>query len=185
MKGYRREPLTQDDANRLAQACTAHDERLVVWTLLDCGLRVGELAGLSKENIDWQGHRLIVYGKGGPHGKRSKRRVVPMSARVYALIEHHFAIYEHVGPRLSAGPISAAALTKWIQRLVKAVANRAHVSRPVTPHVLRHTFAVTALQRGLSLAAIQRILGHDHLSTTAIYLNLSPEEAIREYREKW
>lgn len=174
MKLYRREPLTQDEADRLARACQSHEERLVAWTLLDCGLRVGELAGLKKDRIDWQVHRLIIYGKGGPHGKRSKRRVVPMSPRVRALVEHHFALHETAGLG-----------TRTMQRLIKTVANRAGISRPVTPHVLRHTFAVTALQRGLSLAAIQKLLGHDHLSTTEIYLNLSPEEAIREYTEKF
>ena len=52
----------------------------------------------------------------------------------------------------------------------------------MTPHVLRHTFAVTAVQKGISLPALQRLLGHDHLATTEIYLNLSPEEVVREFR---
>jgi integrase/recombinase XerD len=71
-----------------------------------------------------------------------------------------------------------------IQVLVKRVANRAHISRPVTPHVLRHTFAVMAVQKGISLPALQRLLGHDRLTTTEIYLNLSPEDVVREFRDK-
>ncbi len=59
---YKREPLTPDEANRLASACETHQERLIVWTLLDTGLRVSELAGLTKEHIDWQNHRLMIYG---------------------------------------------------------------------------------------------------------------------------
>ena len=55
----------------------------------------------------------------------------------------------------------------------------------MSPHVLRHTFAVTAVQRNISLPSLQRLLGHDHLGTTQIYLNLSPEEVIREFNEKW
>ncbi len=62
-------------------------------------------------------------------------------------------------------------------------ANRAHISRPVTSHVSRHTFAVTVVQRNFSLPSLQRLLGHDHLGTTQIYLNLSPEEVIREFIE--
>ena len=68
---YKREPLTQDEANRLANACQTHTEKLVVWTLLDTGLRVAELATLTKDNLDWQHHRLMIYGKGGPYGKLS------------------------------------------------------------------------------------------------------------------
>jgi integrase/recombinase XerD len=65
------------------------------------------------------------------------------------------------------------------------VANRAAISRPVSPHVLRHTFSVTAIQKGISLPALQRMLGHDHLATTEIYLNFSPEEVLREFHDKW
>jgi integrase/recombinase XerD len=54
----------------------------------------------------------------------------------------------------------------------------------VTPHVLRHTVAVTAVQKGISRLALQRLLGHDRLTTTEVYLNLSPEEVVREFREQ-
>ena len=50
---------------------------------------------------------------------------------------------------------------------------------------MRHTIAVTALQRNISLPSLQRFLRHDHLGTTLIYLNHSPEEVIREFNEKW
>ena len=171
---YKREPLTQDEANRLANASQTHEEKLVVWTLLDTGLRVSELGKLTKANLDWQAHRLMVYGKGGPYGSSSKHRVIPLTPRIQPLIEGHFALHETFGMS-----------PRTIQRLIKRVANRAHIGRPVTPHVLRHTFSVTAIQKGISLPALQRLLGHDHLTTTEIYLNLSPEEVLREFREKW
>jgi integrase/recombinase XerD len=171
---FKREPLTQDEATRLANACQSHTEKLVIWTLLDTGLRVSELAKLKKENIDWQGHRLMVYGKGGPYGSQTKRRVIPLSSRVQPLLEGHFALHDTLG-----------LAPRTIQVLVKRIANRAHVSRIISPHVLRHTFAVTAIQKGISLPALQRLLGHDRLTTTEIYLNLSPEDVIREFREKW
>ena len=47
------------------------------------------------------------------------------------------------------------------------------------------TITVAAVQKGISLPALQRLLGHDRLTTTEIYLNLSPEEVVREFREKW
>jgi integrase/recombinase XerD len=65
------------------------------------------------------------------------------------------------------------------------VLNRARIARPVTSPVLRHIFAVTAIQKGISLPALQRLLGHDRLTTTEIYLNISPKEVVREFREKW
>jgi integrase/recombinase XerD len=73
---------------------------------------------------------------------------------------------------------------RTLQRIVKQVATRAGISKTVTPHVLRHTFAVFSLQAGLSLASLIKILGHDRLETTQIYLNLSGEDAVRECLEK-
>ena len=108
---YKREPLTADEATRLANACHTHEEKLVVWTLLDTGLRVSELANLKRANLDWQTHRLMIYGKGGPYGSKSKRRVIPLPARIQPLIEGYFALQEVVG-------FSA----RTIQRMLKRVA---------------------------------------------------------------
>src|SRR4029450_3715375 len=94
---YKREPLTPDEANRLSNACQTHEEKLVVWTLLDTGLRVSELGGLRKDHLDWQNHRLMIYGKGGPYGARSKRRLIPLSPRPQVLIAHHFALPDTIG----------------------------------------------------------------------------------------
>jgi integrase/recombinase XerD len=116
----------------------------------------------------------MIYGKGGPYGSRTKRRIIPLSDRIQPLIEGHFALNDTIGMT-----------TRTIQNIVKDVANRARISRPVSPHVLRHTFAVTAVQKGISLPSLQRLLGHDRLTTTEIYLNLSPEEVVREFRQKW
>ena len=79
---YVREPLTADESDRLSNACETPTERLVVWTLLDTGLRVSELWGLTSKNVLWQQRQLRIKGKGGPYGKKTKIRVVPMSNRV-------------------------------------------------------------------------------------------------------
>jgi integrase/recombinase XerD len=174
MRQYKREPLSDDEVNRLTNACESFQEKLIVFTLLDTGLRVSELAGLRKENILWQERRLSIHGKGGPYGKLSKRRVLPMTERVRLLIEHHYTMEDSFG------------ITKrQIERIVKRLAQRAAIVKPVSPHVLRHTFAVNCIKRGISTRALQTFLGHDRLATTEIYMNLSPEDAIREFREKW
>ena len=97
-----------------------------------------------------------------------------MTDRVRRLVEYHFAEHDVVG---TSG--------RTIERVVKKVANRAGISKPVSPHVLRHTFSVNCIKRGVSTRALQTLLGHDWLTTTEIYLNLSPEDAIREFLDKW
>lgn len=169
-----REPLQAEEADKLSQACETMQEKLIIWTLLDTGLRVSELCSLTPQHIEWQQKALRITGKGGPHGKKSKKRVVPMSRRVQTLLEHYFAINDHwpVGIRQA-------------QKIVKQVANKAKLSHKVTPHILRHTFATLALQKNISIAAVQKILGHDRLMTTAIYLNFTDTHVCDEFLAKW
>jgi len=116
---------------------------------------------------------VVVWGKGGRYGCRGKRRIVLLTERARRLLEVHFIPSERMGVAVRAA-----------QRIVKRMADRAMITRPVSPHVLRHTFAVNCVQCGVSTASLKKILGHDRLETTEIYLNLSPEQAIREFREK-
>ena len=99
---------------------------------------------------------------------------MPLSKRLQALLEPYFAIHDNwfVGARR-------------VQKIVKEIANRARLTQKVTPHILRHTFATLALQKGISLAAVQKILGHDRLTTTAIYLNFTDAHVVEEFEKKW
>ena len=171
---YKREPLDDAEIDQLVNACQGFREKLIIWTLLDTGLRVSELAGLTKGDIQWQEKRLKIRGKGGIFGKKTKLRVLPMTDRVRPLIEHHYAMEDTFWMG-----------TRQVERIVKAVADRAGISKPVSPHVLRHSFSVTCLKRGVGLRTLQALLGHDHIQTTEIYMNLSPEDAIREFQTKW
>lgn len=171
---YKREPLNDDEVNQLTNACEIFRDKFVVWTLLDTGLRLSEFADLTKQNIQWQERRLVIYGKGGIYGKKSKRRVIPITDRVRRLFEYHFAENNTMGMS-----------KRTVDRVLKRVANRAGIGKPVSPHVLRHTFSVNCIKKGISTRALQSLLGHDRLTTTEIYLNLSPEDVIREFRDKW
>ncbi len=171
---YKKDPLSVEETDRLVNAAESFPEKLMVFTLLDTGLRVAEFAGLTKDSILWQERRIVVFGKGGIYGKKSKRRVVPMTVRVRRVLEHRFALENDMGMS-----------KRTVQRIVKRVANRAGISKPVSPHVLRHTFGVTCVRKGMSPVSIQRMLGHDRIETTMIYLNLLPEDVMRDFEEKW
>jgi len=171
---YKREPLSNEEIDRMVNAAGRFDGKLVVTTLLDTGLRVSELAGLTREGIQWQDRRLVIYGKRARESKQQKRRVIPMTPRVRTLLEHHFAVENELGMS-----------TRTIQRIVKRVATRTGIRKHVTPHVLRHTFSVLCIKRGISTRTLMQLLGHERLSTTELYLNLSPEDAIREFETKW
>ena len=74
---YVREPLRAEEADALSQACETSEEKLIIWTLLDTGLRVSELCSLTPQHILWQQKAFRIEGKGGLYGKQSKKRVVP------------------------------------------------------------------------------------------------------------
>jgi integrase/recombinase XerD len=177
---HKREPLTKDESNRLMRSCKVEKERLVIWTLLDTGLRVNEFCGLTPSMIDWQKHMMLIMGKNTSivptkfgEVKEKKARLVPLTARVQGLLELFFRFNDKIG-----------FTTRTAQNVVTRVANRAMLSRKCSPHILRHTFAVDTLQAGVSLPALQRILGHEDLETTAIYLNLGNESANTEFINK-
>lgn len=181
---YVREPLQTQEVDDLANACETTLEKLVIWPLLDCGLRVSELCSLTPQHIQWQQRSLRIKGKGGLYGKggkvtaktkgQKKTRVVPMSPRVRAIFEPYFAIHNTFPVRV-----------RQAQNIVKQVANRARITSAISPHVLRHTFSCTFLQKGGSLASLKKILGHDRLTTTEIYLNVTDEHIVQEYEQKW
>ena len=75
---YKREPLSIEEADRLLNAAEAVEQKLCIWGLLETGLRVSELAGVTREQVQWQQRAIRIRGKGGPYGKRSKFRVVPL-----------------------------------------------------------------------------------------------------------
>ena len=139
--------LQADEADRLCQACESLEEKLIVWTLLDTGMRVSELCNLKAEQILPQKKAIRISST------KSEERDVPMSKRVQTLLKHYFAINNHwpVGPRQT-------------QKIVKQVANKAKLSQTVTPHVLRYTFETIALQKGISPATVKEILGTNRLS---------------------
>lgn len=176
---YKREPLTSFEKQQLENACKTQKEKLVIWTLLDTGLRVEEFCSIQQKDVDWSNHRILVDGKNtkGANEKgeyKRKLRSVPIPPRIQKTFEQWIA---------DNGGINIAVRTA--QSIVKKVGHRVSLGK-VSPHVLRHTFAVVWLKdKGGSLPALSQLLGHEDLETTKIYLNMSNAEAIREYEEKW
>ncbi len=174
MYQYKRTPLDEEEQDKLVNACQNHREKLVIYTLLDTGIRVSELANLKKENIKWQQGIIEVYGKGGIYGKQSKRRTIALSPKVKKILEIQFSMDDKI--KFSS---------RTIQRITEKVAERAGITKKVTPHVLRHTFSINAIRKGVNLRALQEALGHDHISTTEIYLNYSGKNVVEDFKKMW
>ena len=165
---YKREPLEIDEMDAMRKSCKTFEEELIINVLLDTGMRVSELANLNDENVSWQRGCITLIGKG------SKRRVIPMSQKARFFLSHCFSKQPNI-------PLAM----RTIQKYVKVVAERARIRKPVSPHVLRHTFAVTYLHKGGNIRALQSILGHSSLITTDMYLNYSGARVIEDFNKIW
>jgi len=147
----------------------------VLEMLYATGLRVSELAGLDLDDVDHDARSVRVLGKG------NKERIVPYGAPAAR------ALRAYLGGRSRAtGPMflnrrGGRLTVRSIHTIVRRAARAAGVSRRVSPHTLRHTFATHLLDRGADLRAIQELLGHSRLSTTQRYTHVSTAQLVKTY----
>jgi integrase/recombinase XerD len=181
-RGWKRLPryLSGEEVDRLLghpDRATSRGARdaLLLALLYDCGLRVSELAGLRLDQVDLEAWLLRVRGKGG------KERFVPFGelAReaIVAYLEGPRGGTRRAAgnPHLFPGPRGGHLTRQRAWQIVKLHLAGAGVSRAVSPHTLRHSFATHLLDNGADLRAVQLLLGHADISTTQIYTHLSQE----------
>jgi integrase/recombinase XerC len=170
-------------------------ERVIFELLYGCGIRNSELVGLDMDAIHWRDDAIRVFGKG------KKERLVPLgdaaAEAVRAYLPQRQTKLEgaglgklvHAGPllirvRVGVGAKGAARLTtRSVGRIVKSIALSRGLAADVHPHTLRHAFGTHMLEEGADLRAIQEMLGHERLSTTQRYTQLTVGQVQRVYDE--
>lgn len=163
-------------------------DRAILCLLMDTGLRVGEAAALDISDIDIKQRLLLVRA-----GKGDKDRRVPFTeGTAKALLRYWLAkpVYSGTAVFLSAkgghtdavrGRMSVTGIEQMLQRLCKA-AGVAHIN----PHSIRHAFACKAIDDGIRLEVIQKLMGHHDAGFTAkVYAHLSTKAIEKEYNEHW
>lgn len=160
--------LTQEEVRALVKGAKDVRDRAIIQTLY-CGLRVSEVAGLERNDLDFSGMKLQVR-----HGKGDKARVVRMSKQLAELVRKYLGKRGDTLPYLFVTRDGKRQLgVRAIQRMVKNTAARAGIQKPVSCHKLRHSFATHLLESGVDIRYIQALLGHADLSTTQIYTQVS------------
>ncbi|WP_455999672.1 site-specific tyrosine recombinase XerD [Phascolarctobacterium succinatutens] len=160
-------------------------DKTMLELLYATGMRVSELVNVPVKNVDMKMQYVIVMGKG------SKERMLPLGRTALHYLEHYLTV---VRPQLLHGkPDKAAELfvTGWggpmtrerFYEIIVAYGKSAGISKRVTPHMLRHSFATHLLNNGTDLRIVQELLGHADISTTQIYTHLDVER-LREVYDK-
>ncbi len=161
--------LTKEEVKKLIEAASTEKSRLMLMLLYSSGLRVSECCSLMFNDIEMdQKIGWVRNGKGG------KDRLFILSDLLVDGLRRFAAAKsgEHLFSNKSGRQLSA----RNIQKIVSNTARRAGISKGVTPHTLRHSFATHLLESGESIRKIQELLGHSNLQTTQIYTKVSTDE---------
>jgi site-specific recombinase XerD len=152
-------------------------DRAILEILYGCGLRVQELAGLRKRDMDLVGETARVFGKG------ARERIVPMGRHAVQAIRTYLGLREDLCGEdiLFVGRDGKGLSARGVQRLLKPLLRHAGLSMTLTPHKLRHSFATHLLDRGADLRSVQQMLGHRRLGTTQIYTHVTAERMKKAY----
>jgi len=160
--------LSEEEMTRFFQAVTHPRDRVILLTIYAAGLRVSEVLHLKPDDID--SDRMLIHVR---QGKGKKDRMVMLSP---TLLEELRLYVRWARPHhwLFPGSDPTRPLhTRTLQRRCQLTGKRAGITKRVTPHTLRHSFATHLLDAGTDLRVIQTLLGHRKLMTTAIYTHVS------------
>ena len=171
-----REALNSREVEKMRIACGADiRDNLVLELFLATGCRVSEIVGMRVEEIDLDNGCVKVLGKG------QKERVVFLSDRALEYLDRYLD-GRRSGPVILSVRAPHQGLHKnALENIVRAIARRAGITKRVFPHLLRHTFATRALNKGMPLPTLCDILGHASTETTRIYAKNSAGKLKYEY----
>lgn len=180
------EYLTPGEVKHLLEQCDKSTPRgLLDFTIIAigfaCGLRVSELVGLRTDQIFLKGKYIKVFGK------RKKERILPLSDEIITIIKYYQEYYRK--------PIKEEPLYLFVHQngklvsrqyvflRIKKYAELAGISKEISPHTLRHSFATALLNNGASLIQVKELLGHEDIKTSEIYTHLTHNKEKEVYEK--
>jgi len=157
-------------------------DQLLFELLYGCGIRNSELTGISLDDIRLSAEAILIRGKG------KKERYVPFGDAVRAALGAYLPVRQRllneakkITPALLINQRGGRLTTRSVGRIIKKIAVAKGLPSDVHPHTLRHAFGTHMLEEGADLRAIQEMLGHERLSTTQRYTQLSTKHVLQVY----
>lgn len=173
-----RQALSTEELERLRDACKGYREKALVEFLVSTGCRLSEVTRLNIEDLNFNDRTVVVTGKG------EKDRLVYFSVRArLMLLEYQKERKGGAGLFVSTKTPYRPLKQRAIERIIHAVSESAGLAARVHPHLLRHTFATLALNSGMDVTVIQRLLGHENIATTQIYAAMNEDVIKHQYNK--
>jgi len=171
-----------NDTQVFADSFEGLRDKLILETLFGTGIRLAELVTLKESDIN------IYEGTIKVLGKRNKERIVPINHELKLLLEKYLEVkksqnFHNNSLTLIVTNRGADAYPKFIYLIVQKYLSNISTQNKKSPHVLRHTFATSLLNRGADLNAIKELLGHANLSATQVYTHNSVERLKSIYKQ--
>lgn len=177
--------ISSEELTRLLLAPNGSDlkslrDKAILELLFSTGLRVSELCSLSRD-LDMSKDEFSIRGKG------EKIRVVFLSQEAKQAVKTYLskredmddALFVRVGKTMSKNNDSLRITPRSVERIIKHYAIKAGISKKVTPHIIRHSFATDLLQNGADIRSVQALLGHANINTTQIYTHIT-DKGLKE-----
>jgi integrase/recombinase XerC len=171
-----------DADNVFSDDFEGYRNRLILELLYGTGMRLSELVSLSNEDVNIYENQIKVLGK------RNKERIIPISKVLANLITDYQVLKNNQDFTIKSSSLivtndGKAVYPKFIYRVVNSILSFISTQDKKSPHILRHSFATTLLNRGADLNAIKELLGHSSLAATQVYTHNSVEKLKSIYKQ--
>lgn len=181
--------LEPDEVRRLIEAedpgsKTTLRDKAVLELLYSSGLRMSELTSLTRNAVNIERGEFSVKGKGGKVRLVFLNSEAKTTLAAYLKSRNDEAAPLFLANRTTRDKKAAPINARSIQRLLKRQALLAGITKPVTPHTLRHSFATNLLRNGADLRSVQAMLGHSSVTTTQLYTHVT-DKGLREVFERF
>ena len=160
--------LSKEEIKQILNAHSNPKHKIMLCLIYSCGLRCGELLALKPADID--SNRNIVLLK---NAKGKKDRIAPLSPKILEMLRNYYKDFKPVTYLFEGRTSGIAYDARSLQQVLKQALKKAEITKPVTLHWLRHSYATHLLESGTDLRYIQELLGHNSSKTTEIYTHVS------------
>lgn len=174
------QPLAAVDLEKLRAAAKNSQEKAIIEVMYSTGCRVSELAALKISDVDMTEKEVSLLGKGNKH------RTSYLNARAVVALQTYWderkgeSKYVICSQRKPYGPLT----TRRFELILKELKERAGIDGSVTPHTIRRTTATDAIDKGMPIEQVQKLLGHEDISTTLIYAKVRKEN-VKQGHQKY
>jgi integrase/recombinase XerD len=164
--------ISELELTRIVKNIQSSTVRAVLTTIFYTGLRIGEAISLNLEDVNFEQEHVFVRA-----AKNDKERTIPMNEKLKKILTAYIS-----DDRVDMGTNNFFSCRTGkisdirVQEVLRETLQELGIEKQITPHTLRHSFASNLIERGVELIIVQKLMGHEHMKTTSIYLHSNMEE---------